>query len=143
MGFQICDQYNNGQGPLPAFTTNIIGVWHHVISNVVLLPNGLASYQVWLDGALQSASAFTTWVWPQYVQRTNALLGRSNWNDPSATTPHSAHSTAGDVGLAPPHTRSLRTFVTHSRVTVDVLLSACVCRYWAGLIDYFAIVRAF
>ena len=90
MGFQICDQFNSGQGPLPAFTTNILNTWHHMIANVVLQTNGLAVYQVWLDGAIQSSSAFTTWIWPQYVQRTNALLGRSNWNDPYwvSTQPH-------------------------------------------------------
>ena len=81
MGFQVCDQSNNAQGPQPAFSTTILNTWHHVIANIILQRNGLAVYQVWLDGVLQTSSSFTTWIWPQYVQRTNANLGRSNWND--------------------------------------------------------------
>ena len=81
MGFQVCDQYNSGQGPLPGFTAPLIGVWNHFIANIVLQTNGLAVYQLWLNGQIQSTTSFTTWVWPQYLPRTNGNLGRSNWND--------------------------------------------------------------
>ena len=49
--------------------------------NIILQTNGLSTYQVWLDGQLQTGYSFTTWIFPQYIARTNANLGRSNWND--------------------------------------------------------------
>ena len=82
MAFQICDQFGAAQGPTPAFTATLLNTWHHVIINLPMTLTGGAAYQIWLDGQLQTSSAsFTNNLYPQKVLRTNANLGKSDWND--------------------------------------------------------------
>ena len=83
---QLCDPYNNGWqianvgGNQPGTSGGFVsGQWYHAVIVFQTLPNGMASWYVFINNVLTSMLSNT--YAPTAVARENLWLGRSGWGD--------------------------------------------------------------